>query len=102
MSFNGTWRNSKWAAPQQRKDLRYAEEVAEKYVQNYWFNYTRVKNQKETIIGLNSAFTIKYTKLIFHFYCLILQNLIPYDLGRSFFSLYKAKRETLATLTTCK
>jgi hypothetical protein len=25
-----------------------------------------------------------------------------YDLGRSFFSLYKAKSETLATLTTCK
>lgn len=25
-----------------------------------------------------------------------------YDLGRSFFSLYKAKSETLATLTTCE
>lgn len=29
------------------------------------------------------------------------QYITNYDLGLSFFSLYKAKRETLATLTTC-
>lgn len=39
----------------------------------------------------------------FRLFFILTKNLhINYDLGRSFFSLYSAKRETLATFTTCK